>query len=133
MHHIVMPVLILGPGTAAQSYQVGLALVDGRLHRKKGATPVRNEIAVQAPPPAELRACPGRNASSAVPAPDAFEKAPTPSSKRRLCSTARLHHMRFIQHHVTSLHHESTCTILATSLVSYNIMTSGSWSNAQGP
>ena len=43
----------------------------------EGAPPVRKDIAVQAPPPAEPRACPGRNASSAVPAPDALEKAAT--------------------------------------------------------
>ena len=53
--------------------------------------PVRKEIAVHAPPPALERACPGRNASSAVPAPDALEKAATLSSKRRLCSSALLH------------------------------------------
>ena len=41
--------------------------------------------------PRRSRACPGRNASSAVPAPDAFEKAATLSSKRRLCSSALLH------------------------------------------
>ena len=52
--------------------------------------PVRKEMAVQAPPPAQGRACPGRNASSAAPAPDALEKAATLSSKRRLCSSALL-------------------------------------------
>ena len=53
--------------------------------------PVRKEMAVQAPPPALGRACPGRNVSSAAPAPDALEKAATLSSKRRLCSSALLH------------------------------------------
>ena len=53
--------------------------------------PVRKEMAVQAPPPALGRACPGRNASSAAPAPEALEKAATLSSKRRLCSNALLH------------------------------------------
>ena len=53
--------------------------------------PVRKEMAVQAPPPVLGRACPGRNASSAAPAPDALEKAATLSSKRRLCRSALLH------------------------------------------
>ena len=53
--------------------------------------PVRKEMAVQAPPLAQGRACPGRNASSAAPAPEALEKAATPSSNRRLCSSALLH------------------------------------------
>jgi len=60
--------------------------------KKEAATPVRKEIAVHAPPPAEFRICPGRDASSAVPAPEAFEKAATLSSKRRLCSSALLYH-----------------------------------------
>ena len=84
---------------------------------------------MQAPPPAELCACPGRKASSAVPAPDAFEKAATPSSKRRLCSSALLHAMRFTWHHATSLHHESICNIPATQPHLSQLHNDGRWSH----
>ena len=74
--------------------------------------PVLKEMDVQAPPPAMAAAAaavPASSRSALAPAPDALPNVVTVSSKRRLCSTARLQkaatsHLTNYSHVLTKVH-----------------------------